>query len=134
MTIPEIHADVARCRDATLRTSDPVQRGQWFHVARVHIPALVAERDRLTGLLETWDAAMAVPYAETTANRAARMGHWLAHLGALEAVYGALDVLDSLMPAPVDSSAPRRAYDDAAVVVTRRITTSTHAPRNGANP
>jgi len=117
MTIPDIHAAVARCRDAVLRTSDPIQRGQWFHVARVHIPALVAERDRLTGLLEAWDDAMPVPYRETTPNREARMDHWLSHLSELEAVYGTLDTLDGLVPEPRRSSAPRRAFDDAAVVV-----------------
>jgi len=117
MTIPDIHADVARCRDAVLRTSDPIQRGQWFHVARVHIPALVAERDRLTGLLAAWDAAMPVPYRETTPNREARMKHWLAHLNELEGVYATLDALDGLVPDPVRSSPPRQAYDDAMVVV-----------------
>jgi len=117
MTIPDIHAAVARCRDATLRTSDPIRRGQWFHVARVHIPTLVAERDRLTGLLAAWDAAMPVPYRETTPNREARMDHWLAHLIELEAVYATLATLDGLVPEPRRSSAPRRAFDDAAVVV-----------------
>jgi len=117
MTIPDIHAAVARCRDAALKSSDPVQRGQWFHAARVHIPALVAERDRLTGLLTEWDDAMPVPYRETTPNREARMDHFLGHLGELEAVYATLDALDGLVLDPVRSSAPRRAFDDAQIVV-----------------
>lgn len=114
MTIPDIHADVARCRDAASRTSDSIQRGQWFGVAHLHLPALLAERDACVADLERWDAAFASPM--TADKRGACEDWWIARLRELEAVLATLDALDGLIPDPVASSAPRRAYDDAQIV------------------
>lgn len=98
MKIADIHVEVVQCRDAMGRAPDHVQRDQWWHVARRHLPNLIEERDACVRDLERWDRQFS-PDLEPVP-RAAREDWWIARLHELEAVYVSLETLGGMIPVP----------------------------------